>query len=277
MLDFLNNDFLGALMFIIPCNYGNETVALIQWAKDNGLTDVHCLYVDTGWASPEWPERVALAEKWVEEIGFNPITLKPKADFPTLIREQGKFPTTQFQWCASFLKALPMLEYLDFDLDPEYQSTVLLARRKAASRANFNLEKRVEGTEHYSGRPIEHSILDLTDEERDTLINKSGLPIIEGRSMECAVCTNFVKADIERLQVMSGTGPAATDDVSDPHVEFRDNFGGSGLLDGSCGLKNGCENILVSVKTLEFEIGGFERAPESESGMGCGDPFSCGA
>ena len=254
-------------MYIIPCNYGNETVALIQWAKDSGLEDVHCLYVDTGWASPEWPERVVLAKKWVEEIGFNHVTLKPKADFPALIREQGKFPTTQFQWCASFLKALPMLEYLDFDLDPEYKSTILLARRKAASRANFNLERRVEDTEHYSGRPIEHAILDLTDEQRDELIVKSGLPIIEGRSMECAICTNFVKADIQRLQLVT-KGEAATDSHESYTGSKPASFTQSGEGDN--------DRVLRLLSDLQGEVGTFESRSESSGGMGCGDPFACG-
>ena len=52
-------------MHIIFASYGNDSVALIQWAHERRLTDVTVLYSDTGWAADWWAERVLKAGWWL--------------------------------------------------------------------------------------------------------------------------------------------------------------------------------------------------------------------
>ncbi len=39
------------IRFVIFASYGNDSVALIQWAREWKLEDVAVVYSDTGWAS----------------------------------------------------------------------------------------------------------------------------------------------------------------------------------------------------------------------------------
>ena len=34
-------------MYIISASYGNDSVAMIRWAYERGLKDVHVVYIDT--------------------------------------------------------------------------------------------------------------------------------------------------------------------------------------------------------------------------------------
>jgi 3'-phosphoadenosine 5'-phosphosulfate sulfotransferase (PAPS reductase)/FAD synthetase len=186
-------------MYVIPCNYGVESLALIEWMRQQKYTDVHCLYVDTGWSHPDWPDRVKKAEEWVRSIGFDAKTLHPKRTFPELVLEQKKFPTTKFQWCASFLKGLPILEYLDFDLDPEMKATIVLPLRRSAARSLVNLPEFIESSEHYNGRKMWHPLYATTTAEVDALALSCGLlpkalaSLAGGRSLECFFCVNCVR------------------------------------------------------------------------------------
>ena len=51
-------------------SYGNDSLALIQWLHEHGVENVTLAYHDTGWASPEWGERVAAAEQRAVAYGF---------------------------------------------------------------------------------------------------------------------------------------------------------------------------------------------------------------
>ena len=37
---------------VIFASYGNDSIALIQWAHERDLTDVAVAYSDTGWGAP---------------------------------------------------------------------------------------------------------------------------------------------------------------------------------------------------------------------------------
>ena len=53
---------------VIFASYGNDSIALIQWAHERGLTDVAVAYSDTGRAAPWWPDRVEQAEGEVSNV-----------------------------------------------------------------------------------------------------------------------------------------------------------------------------------------------------------------
>ncbi len=202
-------------MYVIPCNYGQESIALITWMYKNDYSNVHCLYIETDWAAPGWSDRVRILESWVNSLGFVPKTLRPKRGFSDLILEQKKFPTQKFQWCASFLKGLPLLEYLDFDLDPEMRSTLVLALRRSAARSLMHLPEKVEASEHYNGRSLWHPLYDQSEAEMDALVQASGVLELlslktdprSRRSLECHPCVNSLSSEVEHCRADSLIGP----------------------------------------------------------------------
>jgi hypothetical protein len=258
-------------MYVIPCNYGVESIALIEWMRQKKYTDVHCLYVDTGWAAPHWPDRVKKAEEWVRSIGFYPKTLYPKRTFPELVLEQGKFPTKKFQWCASFLKGLPILEYLDFELDPEMQATIVLALRRSAARSLENLGEFIESSEHYNGRKIWHPLYATAKSAVDDLCVSVGVGIFADtsnanvapspsvgapprRSLECGFCVN---AGCEEV------GGLKRNPMIAPGLLALESAVGSQLYPEAAG-----DEGSPSVGRGEGELEPFMR--------GCGLPFGCG-
>ncbi len=60
------------LCYVISVSYGNDSVAMIQWAHEQRLHGVVVAYCDTGWAAPSWAQRVEHCEAY-EELG--PINL----------------------------------------------------------------------------------------------------------------------------------------------------------------------------------------------------------
>lgn len=60
----------SCLMHVIFASYGNDSIALIQWAKNYGIGEAIVAYSDTGWAAKQWPERVNKAEDWVRSLGY---------------------------------------------------------------------------------------------------------------------------------------------------------------------------------------------------------------
>src|SRR5258708_4057588 len=106
------------MVLVIRSNYGNDSIALIEAIRERQALEPHfkkiyVVYIDTGWAAVKWQERVAKSEKFVKQCGFEAIHLKAKVSFPELVIDRTSFPSTKFQWCAGFLKGLPLLEWLD--------------------------------------------------------------------------------------------------------------------------------------------------------------------
>lgn len=60
------------MQYVMFTSYGNDSIALMQWAHERGLRDVHTAFSDTGWAAPWWMERVEQAEAWARSLGFTP-------------------------------------------------------------------------------------------------------------------------------------------------------------------------------------------------------------
>ena len=60
------------IRYLIRASYGNNSVALIQWAREEGLSDVVVLYSDTGWSRVSWAARVEQMETWVRSLGYVP-------------------------------------------------------------------------------------------------------------------------------------------------------------------------------------------------------------
>ena len=48
--------------YVISASYGNDSMAMMQWAHERGLQNVTVTYCDTGWAAPNWELRIAEGE-----------------------------------------------------------------------------------------------------------------------------------------------------------------------------------------------------------------------
>ena len=171
-------------MYIIFGNYGDETLALIQWAFEHKLKNLTVVSIDTGFAAPHWPEHVTRSRTWAESLGMQTEHLTAKPDFATLIREQREFPSKKFQWCAGFLKGLTFNHWLDTH-DPQGKATILLARRRASSKIQQDLPEFIDESEHFDERKIWHPLYQHTDAERDLLLKNAGLTPLHHRSLEC--------------------------------------------------------------------------------------------
>ena len=100
-------------MNVISSSYGNDSVAMIQWAHEQGLQDVYVVFIDTGWSSPGWMNRVIHMENWVKSLGFNPVLLTPDIQFKELMRLKKGFPSQRYQWCSVHLKGVPFLSWIE--------------------------------------------------------------------------------------------------------------------------------------------------------------------
>ncbi len=186
-------------MNIIFGNYGNGTIALIQWAFEQKLENVTVISINTGWATQGWSAHVERAQRWVEFCGFKVIELKSPSSFDDLVRARKQFPSLKFQWCPLLLKGIPLLNWLD-DLDPSCLSTILLAKRRA-HRRNIDLPEWIDSSEHYGGRTLRYPLFNCDDEFLKGLINRAGFRYLPHRSLECDPCIHNQSLDFQRTSV----------------------------------------------------------------------------
>jgi hypothetical protein len=236
-------------MQIIFGNYGNNTIALIQWAHEQNIQHVHVLNVTTGWAAIRWQLQVEQGKQLATSYGFTVVTLTPKYNFPELVRDRGGFPSQKFQWCAGFLKGLPFIEWADLN-DPLGEAIILLGSRRADSQLRKSLPDFIEHSEHYGYRTVHYPLVDFTDEARNTLILRAGFKILNHRSLECDPC---IHADINSLSNMEHQS-----------------------LERLSNLENEMNQNMFAQPITHFQ----KRNQESENlcilDMGCGSHFACG-
>jgi 3'-phosphoadenosine 5'-phosphosulfate sulfotransferase (PAPS reductase)/FAD synthetase len=185
-------------MNVISSSYGNDSVALIQWAKENNLQNVHVVFIDTGWSKPGWLERVAELEAWVTSLGFKAQHIRPEIQFEELMRRKKGFPDQRHQWCSALLKGLPFLTWID-DADPECKATVMIGKRREESQERKDTPEFVESSPYHGGRRVHHPLYLHTEKMRNELIWRAGFEVLPHRSDECSPCANANKADLRRL------------------------------------------------------------------------------
>jgi 3'-phosphoadenosine 5'-phosphosulfate sulfotransferase (PAPS reductase)/FAD synthetase len=183
--------------YILKSSYGNDSVALIQWAKEHRLENVTVLYSDTGWASAEWPQRVAAGEVLCQLYGFRTITVKSMG-FKELVRQKKSFPRQGIQFCTAELKVLPAQAVMD-QIDPERKFTVLVGKRREESANRALTPEFVLYSALDQGRRLWQPLFDMKEAERNTLIIKTGMQVLDHRSMECFPCINSNRADLRKL------------------------------------------------------------------------------
>lgn len=228
-------------MKIIFGNFGDNTLALMQWALDQKLTGLSVISVDTGWAAEGWLLRVEKAQTWARANGFHVERLTSSLDFASMVRDRGQFPSQKFQWCAGFLKGLPLISYLD-QVDPLCQAEILLGSRRADSRLRHDLPEIIEDSEHYGGRTVHYPLCKMSNHDRDALVKKTGFELLKGRSLECQPCIHSSHSAREKM--------AEADQARLQKLET---------------------DIAVEILLPETGSAGIEQFD-----LGCGAPYACG-
>ncbi|MBK2124138.1 hypothetical protein [Fangia hongkongensis] len=186
-------------MYAIIANFGDDSIALIQWAYENKLNDVHVLSVDTGWQGEQWEARCELADKWIKALEFTHQRLKPEHDFSTLVEARKQFPSQKFHWCAGFLKGMAILSWLE-EHDEDFTATVLLPNQRSMSKSQFDLPFKIEESERYDDRAVSYPLYAHSKSSRDALIEKTPFKTpLNHRSLECQACIHFTQQDTNTL------------------------------------------------------------------------------
>ena len=82
-------------MQIIFGNYGNNTIALIQWAHLHQKNNVYVVHVETGFAASEWQTQVKKGQALAKRYHFNAIALQANPGLPEMILDRKRFPSSQ--------------------------------------------------------------------------------------------------------------------------------------------------------------------------------------
>jgi 3'-phosphoadenosine 5'-phosphosulfate sulfotransferase (PAPS reductase)/FAD synthetase len=185
---------------VIFASYGNDSVALIQWAHEHSLGGVTVAYSDTGWAAHKWVSRVERGEAWAQSLGFQTARI-PSIGMHALVLKKQAWPRGgggKFQFCTKALKEDPALAWLDV-VDPEKDAVCMIGirREESANRAQF--PEWTEESEKHGGRSLHAPLVRHTEAMRDALIAKTPLEVLPHRSKECWPCVN---ARIPELKAM---------------------------------------------------------------------------
>lgn len=182
---------------IIRSSYGNDSVALIQWAREKKLSGVHVLYNDTGWAAPWWEDRLKLLEAWVDMIGFTPVRI-PSIGLEQLVRDRKGWPRQGIQFCTVELKIRPAMEWLEKN-DPLGMATCYVGVRREESANRSAFPEYVECSANDGGRALAAPLATYTADQRNELLKRAGVEPLPHRSMECFPCINSNRADLREL------------------------------------------------------------------------------
>jgi len=260
-----------AFDYIITGNFGNGTIAVMQWLQQqriqkNRLAQAKILlaYFHTGWQANEWLIRIEQAVKFAVRLNMQPVCIFPPDDFVHSVQEKGSFPNQHFQWCARDLKGLPLLTFLD-QIDVKGQATIVMGKSlvhlgKIArgmwnnSDNNEYNNEHIEQSEHFGDRRVWLPLHNMAEKQIQELVNASGLDYLTHRSLECDPCIHNHVADFKRLSAVDyhrvkalelAVGETMFERAIDKHVEF--------YRDKSRALQ-----------------------PEDRYDMGCGSPWGCG-
>lgn len=200
-------------MNVISSSYGNDSIALIQWAHERALPNVTVVYCDTGWSSPGWPRRVIDGERLAKKYGFGVVQAE-SIGMQELVRMKDGFPGNAQQFCTAHLKGLPFAQWIDA-ADPAGNAVVLIGKRRAESPKRRHTREIVgEGSDFHGGRKLWHPLYAHSDEDRNALLERAGFEPLPHRSLECNPCVNANREDILRLT------PGEVERVNELEVEI---------------------------------------------------------
>lgn len=220
--------------YVISASYGNDSMAMIQWARDSLLLasgTVTVVYCNTGWAAPGWDRRVADGEKFAAKCGFDVVSLSSMG-MEELVRMKKGFPGHGSQFCTAFLKGLPFLQWID-DFDPACEAVVMIGKRRAESEARKDTPQFIESSEYHGGRVVWHPLYAHSHEDRDHLLQRAGIEKLPYRSDECSPCVNANRDDLRRLSATQiGKVRALECEIEQPMFRSAKHGGGHGSRRG---------------------------------------------
>ncbi|KTD08603.1 Phosphoadenosine phosphosulfate reductase family protein [Legionella jamestowniensis] len=186
-------------MYVIPGNFGNHSLAVMQALIEKGLTEVHFLYINTGWAAACWPKRVTACSAYAKTQGVKVHQLNAQATFTEMVTARKQFPSPKFQWCASFLKGLTLLNYLD-EHDPFCEAVIVSGKRQSDSRRYADLQEFDHQNELYQGRTLWYPLWQTTDTDFIQLLKRAGFEPLSHPSLECSPCIHVDVKQISHLE-----------------------------------------------------------------------------
>jgi 3'-phosphoadenosine 5'-phosphosulfate sulfotransferase (PAPS reductase)/FAD synthetase len=186
------------MKYVISSSYGNDSVAMIQWAREKGLQDLTVVFIDTGWSAPGWLDRVDRMEQWVRSIGFNVKHIKSAIGFEELMLRKKGFPSQRHQWCSGILKGLPFLTWID-DVDTDSTAVVMIGKRREESMERADTPEFIDASKYHGDRKVWHPLYMHTEAMRDELLARAGIAKLPHRSKECSPCINSNKKDLRQL------------------------------------------------------------------------------
>ncbi|KTC86008.1 MULTISPECIES: phosphoadenosine phosphosulfate reductase family protein [Legionella] len=189
--------------FIIG-NFGNHSLAVMQALVERDLAELHFVCVNTGWAATSWPERVLACSDYASSQGVKVHLLDAQASFSEMVKDRKQFPSHKFQWCASFLKGLTILNFLD-ESDPSCEALIVSGKRRCDSRRYANLQEFEKEEELYQGRTIWHPLWLMNNQEFAELIKRTGFKPLPHQSLECSPCIHTQTIELTYLDEQSIT------------------------------------------------------------------------
>lgn len=199
-------------MIALSVSYGNDSCAMIQWAHEQGLQDVHVVYCNTGWASPAWPARVLRMSSWARSLGFQTHEAQ-SIGMAELVRIKNGWPGNGQQFCTAHLKGIPFLQWID-EADPQRKAIVCIGKRREESPERSETPEFIEASEYHGGRKVWHPLYLHEESERNALLARAGIEVLPHRSKECSPCVNAKRSTFPLLT------PGEIERVSDLEVEI---------------------------------------------------------
>lgn len=181
-------------MYVIFGNFGDNTIALMQWANEQCLEQVNVVSVDTQWGSEFWKQRVELAKKLSRDYNFSWQRITADNSFSDLVLDRKSFPSTKYQWCAYFLKGMLVNSWLDkHDLDGIATIILPLINQDGKSHAYTS--------EYFGDRKIMTPLMEKNVEDIIRLVNLTGISAINIPSQECYPCIHATNREIANLSL----------------------------------------------------------------------------
>jgi 3'-phosphoadenosine 5'-phosphosulfate sulfotransferase (PAPS reductase)/FAD synthetase len=251
----------AALRYVISASYGNDSMAMLQWAHEQDLQNVTAVYCDTGWAAPGWEDRVAEGEAVAKRLGFSTVQVQSMG-MEALVRMKNGFPGNGQQFCTAWLKGLPFLQWID-EADPERQAVVMIGKRREESEARKDTPEWIEASEYHGDRTVWHPLYLHSEADRDALLLRAGVEKLPHRSDECSPCVNANRNDLRRLSGRQ-IGKVATLETETGHPMFR------------TAKHAGAQGIEQVIQWAKYSPGQFKLGIDDLFVTGCGSPFGCG-
>jgi 3'-phosphoadenosine 5'-phosphosulfate sulfotransferase (PAPS reductase)/FAD synthetase len=243
-----------SIQHIILGNFGNHSLAAMQALLEKDLPALHFIYVETGWAAASWPERVLSCSNYARSQGVLVHKLNAQSTFTEMVVDRKQFPSRKFQWCASFLKGLTILNFLD-DYDSACEALIVSGKRRKDSRRFANLREFEHNYELYQGRTVWHPLWQTNDEQFRELIKRTGQSLLPQQSLECSPC---IHASVNELSCL--------DSQSTARLEALEQYIGKTMFQYPINHLGANSNTLDNPKGLLLQ----------QFDLGCGAAWGCG-